>query len=203
MMDVRDDAGLWQAVLLLIENLEALGVEFYVGGSVASSYLGVARATQDVDLAIGGLTAAQTMMLTHSLEGPYYVDLETVRRAARTSSSFNLIHYDTMTKIDVFVQGGTAFDRSVMRRRVAIRVDAIDRDVDFASPEDIVLRKLLWWQMGNRASDRQWYDLVGVLKVRADRTDVPYLLEWAEELGIREHLESALEEAGLLDGETN
>lgn len=196
MVDGRTDEELWQAALPLIEQLEELGVEYHVGGSVASSHIGVARMTQDVDLVISGLTPAQAMIFARSVDGPYYVSLDSVRRAAQTRSSFNLLHYATMTKIDIFVHGDTDFDRSVMRRRTPIRIESIDRNIDFASPEDIILRKLVWYQLGNRISDRQWYDLVGVLKVRADKTDIEYLRHWADDQGVRELLERALDEAG-------
>lgn len=188
---------LWSAALPVIELLEGLGIEFHVGGSLASGFAGVARTTQDVDLVLAGLSPAQAVIMARGLEGSFYVSLESIRDASRRRGSFNVMHLETMTKIDIFLHGNSAFDRSVMRRRTPIHVEALGRTVDFASAEDIVLRKLVWFDAGNRMSDRQWYDLVGVLKVQGPKTDVGYLRHWARDQGVEELLERALAEAGL------
>jgi hypothetical protein len=67
----------------------------------------------------------------------------------------------------------------------------------FASPEDTVLAKLDWFRKGGGTSDRQWRDLLGVLKVQAVALDRTYLNHWARELGVNDLLSRALEEAGL------
>jgi hypothetical protein len=69
--------------------------------------------------------------------------------------------------------------------------------VIFTSPEDIILRKLVWYQMGNRVSERQWLDVLGVLKVQGKNLDAAYLREWAGKLGVAALLAQAWTEAGL------
>ncbi len=63
-----------------------------------------------------------------------------------------------------------------------------------ASPEDTILAKLEWFQLGGETSERQWWDIVGILRVteNADRT---YLQRWAAALGIAGLLERALADA--------
>ena len=63
------------------------------------------------------------------------------------------------------------------------------------SGEDTVLRKLQWYDEGGRTSDRQWSDVLGVLKAQGSRLDREYLATWADELGVRDLLGRALIEA--------
>jgi len=187
---------LWDALLPVVEALELLGVPYYVGGSVASSVTGVVRATLDVDL-VAALHLEQAEAFATALWRDYYVDVEMVQHAVRRCGSFNVIHLASMFKVDVFVPEETPFARANMHRRVALEVPEVGRTLYFCSPEDIVLHKLLWYRAGSGVSDRQWYDLQGVLRLQAQGLDLPYLQQWAGELGIAALLHRALEEAGL------
>ncbi len=84
-----------------------------------------------------------------------------------------------------------------MRRRIPFKVSEAGRTVDFCAPEDIVLHKLGWYDLGHRTSDRQWNDLQGVLRLQSDCLDLEHLRLWAGKLGLSELLEKALEDAGL------
>ena len=187
---------LWDALLPVVEALETLGMSYYVGGSVASSVTGVARATLDVDL-VAALHVEQAEPLAAALMQHYYVDVEMMQHAVRRCSSFNVIHLASMFKVDVFVPEDTPFARANMHRRVALEVPEVGRTLYFCAPEDIVLHKLLWYKAGSGVSDRQWYDLQGVLRLQAQGLDLSYLQQWAAELGVTALLHRALEEAGL------
>ena len=189
-----DSPDLWEAPPPVVGALEALGVPYHVGGSVASSFTGIARATQDADL-VADLRLPHAPLLARALEGTYYVDRERIEQAVRSRRSFNVIHLATLYKIDVVVAKDTPFARQNMARRVALEVPGLGRSLHFASPEDIVLHKLLWFAEGGGASDRQWHDLQGVLRLRRDLIDLVYLRTWAERLEIAELLERALREA--------
>jgi hypothetical protein len=187
---------LWTALLPVIDALEALGVPYHVGGSVASSFLGIARATQDADL-IANLRPEHAAPLAQALAGIYYADPERISQAIRARRSFNIIHLETVYKVDVFVSKDTPFDRANTARRVPRAVPGLDRSLYFSSPEDIVLHKLLWYAEGSGVSDRQWYDVQGVLRLQAKTLDRDYLQTWAERLGVEDLLRRAMEEAGL------
>ena len=111
---------LWKALLPVIEALTALHVPYYVGGSIASSVTGVARATLDADL-VAALQGEHAEPLATTLSQYYYVDVEMIQQAIRRCSSFNVIHLATMFKIDVFVPEDTPFARANMQRRVALK----------------------------------------------------------------------------------
>jgi hypothetical protein len=187
---------LWEALLPVVDVLEKLGVPYGVGGSVASSVVGVVRATLDVDL-VADLRLEHAEPLAGALSQDYYVDVDMITEAIRRRVSFNVIHLATMFKIDVFVMEDTAFARQNMARRIALELPDLGRTLYFTSPEDIVLHKLLWYAIGGGVSDRQWYDLQGVLRLQAERLDLTYMRRWAEQLGIRDLLQQALAEAGL------
>jgi len=195
---MTDRPELWTALVPVVDVLEALQVPYYVGGSVASSFTGVARATQDADL-VADLRTAHAGPFVKALEEGYYVSPARVRSAVRDRSSFNLIHLETAFKVDVFVLPVDAFARQAMDRRVPLEVPEAGRVLDFCSPEDIVLSKLQWYEAGNRVSDRQWYDLQGVLRLQSELLDLEYLKRWGRALGVGELLGKALGEAGLDD----
>ena len=164
---MTSQSELWDALLLVVEALIALDVPYYVGGSIASSVTGVARATLDADL-VAALRPEHAEPLAALLLPHYYVDVEMIQSAVRRSSSFHVIHLATMFKVDIFVPQDTPFARENMRRRIALEVPEIGRTLYVCAPEDIVLHKLLWYAAGSGVSDRQWYDLQGVLRLQAD-----------------------------------
>jgi hypothetical protein len=185
---------LWQALLPVIDALDALGVPYHVGGSVASAFTGVSRATQDADV-VADLQIQHAGLLVRALEGKYYADQERIEHGIRVRRSFNLIHLETMYKVDVFVLKSTPFAHENMARRILIEVPGSGRSLWFASPEDIVLHKLLWYAEGGGVSDRQWYDLQGVLRIQGKVLDFDYLRSWADRLDVSGLLQRALEES--------
>jgi hypothetical protein len=193
---MTSQSELWDALIPVVEALVALEVPYYVGGSVASSVTGVARATLDADV-VAALRPEHAEPLAALLLPHYYVDVEMIQSAVRRSSSFNVIHLATMFKVDIFVPQDAPFTRENMRRRITLEIPEIGRTLYICAPEDIVLHKLLWYAAGSGVSDRQWYDLQGVLRLQAHGLDLVYLQHWAVALGIGALLQRALDEAGL------
>ena len=183
------------ALLPVVEALQRLGVGYYVTGSVASSAHGIARASLDVDL-VAELTVQETDPLADLLDAAYYTPRGQMRVAAAERRSVNLIHLETMFKIDVFVSKDRPFDREVARRA---RAQVIDQSpaaplVLVASAEDTVLAKLEWFRRGGETSERQWWDIVGVLRVNP-AVDTEYMNRWSAELGVADLLVQALAQA--------
>lgn len=179
------------------DAFEELGVSYRIGGSVASSALGVARSTLDVDL-VAGLRDEHVDAFVSRLAADYYVDADMIRDAIRTTDSFNLVHLATMLKIDVFIPKRRAFDRGAF---VRVAVQALDegpgaRLFPFTTAEDIVIHKLEWYRLGGGASKRQWEDVIGVLELQGAALDREYLERWAREIGVEDLLELAWAEVG-------
>jgi hypothetical protein len=176
-------------VVRLVQAFDALGVAYVVGGSLASSVYGIPRATQDVDL-VADLKSTDTEELERLLSGDFYVDGDMIRDAIARRASFNVIHLATMFKADVFIMKPDAWSREEMSRARQEELDGPDGAVAirFASPEDTLLHKLVWFRLGKEISDRQWSDILGVLKIQGESVDTEYLERWAPVLGVADLL---------------
>jgi hypothetical protein len=184
-----------QVCLEVAAVLDGLDVPYLVGGSLASSFHGFPRATNDADL-VADLRDEHVAPFVAALAGRYYVDEERVRHAVGRRSSFNVIQLATMFKVDVFVLGDEPQDREEMARRTRIELPDGGGELEVASAEDTILQKLHWYRLGRGVSDRQWQDVLAVLRVQAGRLDRSYLLRGAEALGVSDLLEQAASEAG-------
>lgn len=182
-----------QIVLRVVDVLDELGVRYHFGGSWASSIHGVPRQTLDLDLVVD-LPPSVVPALVSRLEGEFYLDEERIRHAIQRRSSFNLIHLTTGFKIDMFLRGPGEFDRLELERSGPQRIGAGQERVVFVkSAEDTLLRKLQWYRLGGETSERQWTDVLGIVKEQGDRLDREYMSRWAGDLGVSDLLEKALE----------
>lgn len=170
--------------------LDELGVEYAVGGSVASSFFGEPRSTLDIDLALRG-SEEQLAKVVEQVAVDFYVPTSAATRAIETQDSFNLLHHESGMKVDIFVLGDGLLDRRQIDRR--IRVSLPMGDLWLTSPEDSVLRKLWWFRLTGETSERQWRDVIGVLRL-AD-IDKAELSSVAAELGLDELVGRAITEA--------
>lgn len=120
------------------------------------------------------------------MAGEFYVDADMIRDAIQRRASFNVVHLATMFKADVFILQGDSWSREEMKRARTEELDLPEGKVSirFASPEDTLLHKLIWYKLGNQISDRQWGDILGVLKVQGDVLDQAYLDRWAPLLDV-------------------
>jgi hypothetical protein len=180
--------------LLVARLLETLRVPYVVAGSLASSLHGEPRSTNDVDL-VADLDPTTARLFVDSLGEAFYADTSAAIEAAQSGTSFNIVHIETAIKVDVFVAGADAFDRVRLQRRQRIAIDAPAGDdtlyVDTA--EDVVLRKLEWYRRGGETSERQWRDVLAVLRVQQHLDDA-HLQTWAKRLGIADLLVRARRE---------
>lgn len=187
-----------QAIQPIISVFDKLSIPYYISGSIASSIYGIARATMDVDI-VADIKIENTSSLKQILENEYYIDENMIKDAIRKFSSFNLIHLETMIKIDVFIHKRQSYQEESLRRK---QKDTLEDSEDasefyFSSPEDIILNKLQWYEIGNRISERQWLDVIGVIKVQHKNLDDGYLRKWGKDLGLLDLLIKAFHEAGL------
>jgi hypothetical protein len=184
------------AALLVVDALEGLGIPYLIGGSLASALHGVVRATLDAAV-LADMHPQHAEPFTRALGEAFYVDADMIRQAIRQRTSFNVIHLETMFKVDVFIPKDRPFDQVQLGRRQAHTVSrAAESRAYFATPEDVVLSKLEWYRMGGEQSGQQWRDVLGVLKAQGALLDHTYLRHWAQQLRISDLLDRALTEAG-------
>jgi len=178
--------------LRVVDVLEELGIGYHLGGSYASSLHGFPRQTQDIDVVVE-LEEGLASEFASRLEGDFYVDEITIGRAIRNKGSFNILHLNSGIKVDLFILADDAFDHQEFERhRLELIQAEPERRVFVKSPEDIVLRKLHWFRLGGEVSDRQWTDILGVIRTQGDRLDAEYLEHWASHLGLTDLLERAI-----------
>lgn len=174
---------------------DRLGVSYLVAGSLASSAHGEPRSTNDVDF-VADVAPHHIAPLFAALGSEFYVDEDAVREAVRSGGTFNLIHFTTTVKVDVFVTGTDAFDAERLSQRMRIQLGAgTESNVWVDAPEYTVLRKLEWYRRGGEVSERQWRDVLGVLRAQGARLDADRLNGWADRLGVRDLLDRARAEA--------
>ena len=186
-----------EVTLAVAEVFDNLKIDYYVGGSLASSAFGLARATMDVDI-VADIKTGHVSRIVGKLKRSFYIEKDMVERAIREKSSFNMIHLESLFKVDVFIPPDRPFERQVFSRRLsrAVTEDG-SKQLVFSSPEDIILRKLVWYHSGGRISERQWSDVLGVFKVQSESLDHAYLELWAAKLGVSDLLEKAFKDSGV------
>jgi hypothetical protein len=182
-------------VARLADVFAQLGISYAVGGSLASSVYGVPRATNDVDI-VADVKYAHIDLLKKALEHDFYMAEELINEAIRDRSSFNVIHLATMFKADIFIprQDTLSHEELNRAREETVQISGASRVIRFASPEDTILQKLLWYRLGGGISEQQWNDIQGVLKVQGPLLDFQYLERSAVILQISDLLERARKE---------
>jgi len=180
--------------LAVARALESIRVEYFLGGSMASSFHGQPRLTNDLDFVVL-LRVSDIRPLAQALGPDFEVDEEALADAVRRKSSWNIFHLPTVTRVDLFVVRDGEYDAEEFLRKRAYEV-LPGRRLVLKSPEDSVLRKLLWFQAGGESNTQQFRDVVEVLRVQRGLLSDAYLAAWARKLGIEGLLERARAAAG-------
>ncbi len=178
-----------------LKILDALEIKYAIGGSIASSVYGLVRFTQDADVMVEPFTPKASLFYEH-IKALFYISKEAMHDALQSKTSFNIIHLETAFKIDVFISKLSAFDCQVLSRATSIQLGQTEIDYfRFVSPEDIILLKLVWYEQGQRVSNKQWNDILGVLTTQKKRLDYDYLNDWAKTLSVQNLLAKATRES--------
>lgn len=170
---------------LVARPLDEKGIRWLVGGSVASSLHGVPRSTLDVDLVVD-LPERMVAPLAAVWSNDFLVDMDMILDTLHRGGCCNLIHKDSALKVDLFLGIDDPWIRQELDSpdRLRIRVGSFDLEIPFARAEDVLLHKLRWFLDGGSQSDRQWGDVLGIVRARGDDLDRAHLTRWAAHLGI-------------------
>jgi len=165
----------------IINILDAANVPYMLTGSFASSFHGMPRATQDIDLVIAPTPTSLDALLKNFPEDQYYVSREAAFDAFRRSSLFNVIDLASGWKIDFIVKKPRDFSRLEFDRRAPANV--LGTTVFVASPEDVLISKLEWAKLAE--SERQIEDAAGIIRTQGRDLDTAYIENWIEKLGLQ------------------
>lgn len=186
-----------QDSIQLASELHALltthSIDYYVTGGVAAVAYGESRTTQDLDLVLAVDIAELPALATIFETAGFYVSgLDDVLQ--RRMFSFQITQIETISRADLMLSLDTEFSRSQFTRRQLIPIST-GNDVYFASPEDLILNKLLWGKQSQ--SEKQWRDVLSIMKTQQDNLDYIYLGKWSERINIDEDYQRATIEAGV------
>ena len=181
-----------------VNVLEKYSISYCIGGSIASSVYGLPRSTMDIDI-VADIQSIHISDLITDLQNEFYIDEMFIIEAINKVSSFNIIHLYTALKIDVFIYNREPHPALAFTRKRKDRLIESDdaSEFYFTSPEDIILHKLNWFKLGNQESEKQWLDVLGVIKVQGRLLDNKYLIKWAHELEIQDLLIRAFSESNI------
>lgn len=189
--DVEGPMSIPAAITPVVDVLDRLHVRYCIGGSIAGIAYSLPRTTYDVDV-LAAMEREHASTFVQALQEDYYVELEAVIEAITCHTSFNMTHQATHINIDVFISAGRPFDDQQLSRVRPQLLPGANRTINLASPEDVILNKLAWYELGNRVSDQQWRDIQSILRVQEHALDLAYLRHWASELHLAELLAFAL-----------
>ncbi|RJP30659.1 MAG: hypothetical protein C4536_09535 [Actinobacteria bacterium] len=180
-----------EILLQTAERLNSMRIPYMVTGAFAVTYYGKPRSTHDIDLIVE-IDMSDTESLHEVFYKDFYASKEAMEEAVRHHSMFNLIHNETLTKIDFWMLEDTVFDRERFSRRVEGELRGAP--VFFSSPEDIVIVKLDWFK--KTGIHKHYEDALGIVLVQQDSLDFEYVRDWCERGSTSELLERLLGEAG-------
>jgi hypothetical protein len=171
------------------DTLENLRIPYRVTGSIATIAYGEPRFTNDIHVVVR-MQADQVNALCAAFPEPeFYCSREAAEQAVRQGFQFNILHPASGLKVDVMVASDSAFDASRFSRGQRIKTGS-DQEAWFASPEDVIIKKLLYFREGG--SEKHLRDIVGVLKVQGESLDRPYIANWVTQLGAEDEWRLAL-----------
>jgi hypothetical protein len=176
-----------QLLIDCLKRLNSLQLDYYLTGSMASNYWGIPRTTHDLDFVIC-IDRSAIKPLVSAFSDDYYIDEHAVAAAFSQPRQFNVIDTRSALKIDFWLPASSAFDQEMLRRRVHKSISNVP--VWIATPEDVILHKLVWNQI--TPSDRQLRDAAGIFAVQGRGLDIEYLNRWATSLGLSGDLENIL-----------
>jgi hypothetical protein len=186
-------SALAQALRRLVDALDRSAIPYMIGGSMASGVHGAYRTSLDVDL-VADIAPEQIARFTKELGGEFYADSDMIREALNAGRSFNLIHFATSYKFDIFPLLSGPYHQMQFSRRVTeeILLEGETLAVPVSTAEDTLLMKLVWYRAGGEISERQWNDVRGIIAVQHNRLDRHYLTRWAAYLSVADLLIQAL-----------
>lgn len=170
--------------------LEKLCLRYFVTGSVAAIFFGEPRFTNDIDIVVDLKPERIQELCSEFPQSEFYLSEETVRRAVRQHSQFNILHPASGLKVDVMIPVVSPFNSVRFSRAARIKPEP-DYDAVFSSPEDVILKKMEYYREGG--SDKHLRDIAGILTISAHLIDRNYIADWAARLELSEIWNSVLQ----------
>ena len=179
-----------QALSDIVLSLETLKISYFLVGSFASGIRGEFRATNDIDL-VCKITGDMVKHFSEGVAEKFFCDDIAAQTAIKSGGSFNLIHRETVLKIDIFTKIDK-FEAEEFSRASYVRIPYTTASVNVSTVEYNILAKLRWYLMSNRQLERQLQDVRAMIAINRASLDSDYLYKWADSLGLMDLLNSLL-----------
>jgi hypothetical protein len=165
----------------IVRCLEALNIPYFITGAVASIAYGEPRLTNDIDIVVDLKEDDILQLKKYFPENNFYLDVDTAQKAVRQKRQFNIIHPASGLKADMMIPEKDALDESRFHRIKRLKPTE-DTEANFASPEDVIIKKMQFYQEGQ--SDKHIRDIAGILQISEELIDFSYIDLWAKRLGL-------------------
>lgn len=173
-----------------VDFFEREQVPYRVVGSMASMAYGEIRFTNDVDILVDMDEGLAEAVAAEFPAPDYHVSLHAVRDAIRQRRQFNIIHIPSGLKLDIFQRQDTEFSLNHITHGRRIKREG-RYDAWFASPENVILMKLRYYQEGG--SEKHLRDIASMLLIQDRAVDLEYVANWAEKLGVADEWQLILD----------
>lgn len=151
-------------------------IDYMLTGSMAMNYYAQPRMTRDIDVVVA-LKEEDADLITNLFGSDYYVAREVVLRAIAYKSVFNMIHQETVIKVDCIMRKDSDYRRLEFARRIHVTIQ--DFTAWIVSREDLIISKLDWARDSH--SELQLRDVRNLLSTGYDKS---YIEEWTRKLGL-------------------
>ncbi|MBF8251655.1 MAG: hypothetical protein HW382_1283 [Deltaproteobacteria bacterium] len=178
----------------IVRSLESAGIRYLITGSMASMIYGEPRFTNDVDIVIQIHEEDISRLKGCFPENEFYFSEDAAAKALRNKGQFNVIHPSTGFKIDFVIRKDEPFDDSRFGRIKRLKATE-DTEANFASPEDVIIKKMQYYKMGG--SEKHLRDITGILKVSKEMIDYGYIENWAKKLELSDVWQAILKRIGI------
>ena len=165
----------------IIGTFETLEVPYFITGGMAAIAYGEPRYTSVIDVVADISEASVPAFLTQFPAPEYYLSAAAVQDAITRRFQFNILHPASGLKVDVILPARDEYDRLRMSRITRLQLDS-ETQGWFASPEDVILKKLAYFQMGG--SEKHLRDIASMILILDQRLDKEFILSWANKLGV-------------------
>ena len=158
----------------VVEKLNELHIDYMLTGALAMNYYAEPRMTRDLDIVIE-IFPEDINRIIDRFQKEYYITENSVKEALEQVSSFNIIHNQSIIKVDFLIRKRQEYRKLEFDRKQKIRI--LDHEINIVSKEDLIISKLFWAE--DSRSEKQKNDIKNLINTDCDKK---YLLEWLKKL---------------------
>lgn len=163
---------------IVCQRLEAAEIPYMLTGSLAANFYATPRMTRDIDIVVE-IQNSEIPKVFQAFRDDFYIAQSSIADAVVYQSMFNIIHNDSVIKIDFVVRKSSPYRHAEFQRRR--RMDLDGTQIWIVAPEDLIISKLFWAK--DSMSDFQLRDVKNLL-TDAENLDKSYISEWVQALGL-------------------